>query len=297
MGIEIEGPDGVQRMLATIRDDVAREIALVNETVIAVPLPHQNGEYDCRCPQQECLTVFKVDLATLQQKDTLLCVQCARRQHRDAYITPQQYAHARAVGLNILDDRISLGLPRQDAKYQPIESDNQTICAVCGCDFHVQGKLGFCPQCGVYNALQHALDDIARIAEDAKAGRQTTHHAYLLTVSAIKAYGCALEKPLAALGKKQYRFDFQNAEKTHRMLGELGIAINGQVYKDWLLGMCIRHLCEYQNGVVDEAFIQRTGHLTARVGRSYAFNTDEFLAFVCAMRSVMEETDRVVFAV
>jgi hypothetical protein len=60
--------------------------------------------------------------------------------------------------------------------------------------------------------------------------------------------------------------------------------------------MSIRHLCDYQNGVVDEAFIRRTAHPSARIGRSYAFNTEDFQAFVSAMKSVMKETDRVIFA-
>jgi hypothetical protein len=105
------------------------------------------------------------------------------------------------VGLNTLEDRLSLGLPKQDAKYLPSESDHQTTCAACGCCFHVQGKLGFYPQCGMYNALQHTLDEIGILVEDVHAGQKSIQQAYVLVVSAVKSYGCVLEKPLCALGK------------------------------------------------------------------------------------------------
>lgn len=164
-------------------------------------------------------------------------------------------------------------------------------CPACACRYAVVGAAFFCPACG-HNAadmmfaqsiagLRGALDTVAaiRAAIDDKdtaetTGRMIVENGLQNAVTAFQRYAEALHGKTPSASRPR-RNAFQSLEEG----SALWFGVTGKRYTDYLdsgeIALLVRafqqrHLLAHRQGLVDEAYLKRTGDTTYRPGQRIA---------------------------
>jgi hypothetical protein len=175
--------------------------------------------------------------------------------------------------------------------YREKRLETEIVCSNCTLRYAVYGVFAFCPDCGLHNSLQILTKNLELAAKmlDVAAAAEPDLQARLIEnaledcVSSFDGFGrkiCYLHAGEATNPTKAEKVSFQNLEGASRNLTELfnvdlAAGLRGDEWPTALRCFQKRHLLAHKMGVVDQAYIRKTGDTQAAVGRKVAVSADE----------------------
>lgn len=140
---------------------------------ISVSLPHDaEGFVDRECPAPACMRVFKVKPGTgLDNANECICPYCGHKAGSDHFFTRSQIDYAKEVASARVQEAVGHELEdmarqfpsgglvsmkvkrgsRMTPRYRHITLPTALRCAVCTCEYKIDGHAGICPDCGHLN--------------------------------------------------------------------------------------------------------------------------------------------------
>lgn len=210
--------------------------------------------------------------------------------HRD--MKKMEFNHKPKGGFGVgISMKLKPGRPTPIHYYREKQLETEVVCVNCTLRYSVYGVFAFCPDCGQHNSLQ-ILDknlelvgkmlDLAADAEKELAER-LVENALEDCVSAFDGFGRELGKVHANTARNPASvatISFQNLEGARTRLRELfGFEFAADIAAEkWgaaAIAFQKRHLVAHKAGVVDQAYVTKTGDNSAVVGRRIGIDADE----------------------
>lgn len=243
------------------------------------------------------------------------CPYCGHTQGHDHFHTREQIEYAKSVAFQQFSDRLTNELKKLEFDHKPRgmfgigisvkvnpgqsppihhyrerQLETEVVCSSCTLRYAVYGVFAFCPDCGQHNSLQildanlvivGKLLDLAEAA-DRELAHKLVENALEDCVSAFDGFGRELcrvyvaQNPTARLD----RWTFQSLDAVRSNIQDLaGADLSALVpSSDWnaaVIGFQKRHLVAHKMGVVDQAYITKTGDTRYAVGRKVDISATE----------------------
>lgn len=186
--------------------------------------------------------------------------------------------------------------------YQEETLETEIVCANCTLHYSVFGVFAYCPDCATHNSFQVLDQNFALLEkqvalaerEGGELGRQLIEDALENAVSVFDAFGretCKLISEGDSTLINLQGISFQNLEAAYKkVLKLLSIDLKEQLEDgEWdKLLVCFqkRHLLTHTLGVVDLAYINKSGDRSARVGTRVQVSILEVRTLVDILRKV-----------
>ena len=196
--------------------------------------------------------------------------------------------------------KVKPGRPTPIHYYREKELETEVVCANCTLRYSVYGVFAFCPDCGQHNSLQilDANREVVAKMLDLAAGadkplaEKLIENAMEDCISAFDGFGrelCRLHARKAADPARAEKISFQNLDgaKTN-VLNEFGHDISAYVTPDeWaavVRNFQKRHLIAHKMGVIDEAYVAKSGDPHAVVGRKVSISAEDVTNTLAVVR-------------
>lgn len=220
--------------------------------------PDEKGFTGRECPNDECLSYFKIKFGTGLKGDSLLChcPYCGYVESHDKFFTKEQIEYAKSVALNRITGALIKDLKKLEFEHRPqgcfgigislkVEGrphpihyyrekqlETEVVCDKCTLEYTIYGVFGFCPDCGVHNSVQifnknldlaQKMITLASNQEQAIA-EQLIVNALEDCVSSFDGFGreiCKTYVNKAITPEKVETLSFQNIERARDRVKEL----------------------------------------------------------------------------
>jgi len=157
--------------------------------------PDKNGYFDKECPNQECLSKFKIwpeDWESKNETDIMFCPFCGHQAPFKSWYTTEQVEQAKEQAFNHVKAAFGKALQRDAANFNrkskkgfitmtmkfkgstyalnlPAEAleemEQQITCEKCGSRYSIIGSAFFCPSCGHNSAKQTFSNTILKVKD------------------------------------------------------------------------------------------------------------------------------------
>ena len=288
-------------------------------------IPDEEGYLDKECPNEECLSKFKVqsdDWAERIHEHDAFCPFCGHKADDEQWFTTEQVEQAKGQAVEYAGQLISDALKKDsrrggfkykgnrhfyDLPAEALELMQQKItCDECGFRYAVVGSSFFCPCCGkntttrTYHSMiektrcsVETLDTIRQSIPDKDAAEYCCE---TLLIGALNELVVTVQHVCEAVYKERVPDAklklnvFQRLEDGNKLWEDL----TGEGYKDWLtnsqydsLVKCFhrRHLFDHQAGIVDQRYVDKSGDKSYKVGQRIKLKQNELLQYI----SVVDE--------
>jgi len=210
--------------------------------------------------------------------------------HKDFKKLEFEHKPRGAFGIGI-SMKFKPGRPIPIYRYQEKELETEIICENCTLRYAVYGIFAYCPDCGIHNSLQILLTDFEVIkkqivlaeSQEAPLAEILIEDALENCVSKFDGFGrnhCRSHKRKAKEPAKAENISFQNISGAKGKLKKLfGVDITaGLAAEDWdhvVLCFQKRHVFEHNKGVIDQAYVDKSGDPSAVVSRKLEIASSE----------------------
>lgn len=299
---------------------------MLTTTRHSVRIPPDPDSFTGReCPLPDCERYFKVEFGTgLKGSNPCHCPYCGHVAPHDKFWTKEQIAYAKSVVFNEVTKSVlgqlrrlerrpdphaflSLsikveGRPHPIRHYREQVLEQTVVCDQCTLRYAIYGVFGHCPDCGVHNSLQildanlGIVEKMVQLAQEAPAeiAPKLVENALEDAVSSMDGFGrevCRVFAAKASAPSRASSLSFQAIEKARDNARDLfGIDLAQPVTPDeWaavLRSFQKRHLLAHRMGVVDQAYLDRTGEPGSLLGRRITILPQEVSALARALRAI-----------
>lgn len=189
--------------------------------------------------------------------------------------------------------------------YHEDELETEIVCSHCTLRYAIYGVFAFCPDCVTHNSLQILSANLDLIEkqidlaerEGGDLGRQLIDDGIENAVSSFDAFGREVCKNLANRNPAHAALasiSFQNLEGARsRIQKELSIdiasLIDANSWSELIIRFQMRHLLSHCLGVVDKAYIEKTGDTTTQVGHKIQVTSEDVSMAVRILRELGDE--------
>lgn len=204
--------------------------------------------------------------------------------------------------------KLEPGRPIPIYRYREKELETEIICENCTLRYAVYGIFAYCPDCGIHNSLQILIKDFEVIRKQLilAEGQEASLKGMLIEdalencVSKFDGFGrnlCRAHKQNATKPKNAENISFQNISGAKDRLEEqYGVDITRDLTsKDWdhvVLCFQKRHVLEHNKGVIDQAYIDKSGDSSAVIGRKLQIRTSEVQALVPILENMANQISK-----
>ena len=255
-------------------------------------LPDQDGYIDKECPNEGCLSQFKVndeDWGNLFSDEAVYCPFCGHSAPADKWIKMSMKYKGPTHFVNVPAEALA-------------EMEQKIQCDDCGARYAVIGSAFFCPCCGKNSARLTFTNTIEKvrakvrnidairelISQTSKDEAARTCISLLescvpdLVVAFQRVCECVYPQ-LPGAGSLR-RNVFQRLDDGSALWRNLV----GQGYEDWIdssemrsLRICFqqRHLFQHQDGIVDQDYIDKSGDTTYQIGQHIIVKKEDVLLY------------------
>jgi len=188
-------------------------------------------------------------------------------------------------------------------RYREKLLETEMVCDRCTLRYAIYGVFGYCPDCGAHNSLDileanlglvGKMLGLAEEQEDRALARTLVENALEDCVSAFDGWGRATAEAFATKASEPSKakgLSFQNIEKASRRVAglfgfEFSSALGATEFDDAHRAFQKRHVVAHKMGVVDQAYVDSTGDITAIVGRKVVIRADDVRALLPALRKL-----------
>lgn len=202
--------------------------------------------------------------------------------HKDLKELEFEHKPKGAFGIGI-SMKVEPARPTPIHHYREKQLETEIVCTNCTLRYSVYGVFACCPECGQHNSLQILEKNLEVVGKmlDMAAGTEKVLAEKLIEnaledcVSAFDGFGrelCRIHAHKARKPSKIENVSFQNLKSANTAIrDEFGIDLSSELSPDdWraaVTGFQKRHLVAHKMGVVDQAYITKTGDMQAVVGR------------------------------
>lgn len=290
--------------------------------------PDDNGFTGRECPQEACQSYFKVEFGTGLEGEDLPCIcpYCGHSGDPDSFWTRTQLEYAESVALReVLGDfdkalkrlerrprrgsMLSLEIkvesrPYPIAYYAEEALETEVVCTSCSLRYSIFGVFGCCPDCGIHNSLQIVQANFAiitkmlELAEGTEPAirRSLIENALEDAVSSFDGFGrelCRLRASTSDEPKLAQSISFQNLEQAEQRVAkafglQLSALCDPDAWRSTHVSFQRRHLLAHSMGVIDQAYLDKTGESTSLLGRRVEVSAAEVEQLVANLREVSE---------
>lgn len=292
-------------------------------------VPDEDGYLDKECPNDMCLSKFKVqsdDWVDRIQDHDAYCPFCGFQADYEQWFTTEQIEQAKGQAVEYAGSLIGKSLKKDSRrggfKYKgnthfynlpakTLEIMQQKItCEECGFRYAVIGSAYYCPCCGkntstrTYLAMiektRASVESIDIIRNSISDRDDAERCCETLLTGALNELVVTVQRVCESVYKERVpeaklRANiFQSLDQGSKLWEEL----TGQGYQDWLtdeeyttLRTCFqrRHLFDHQAGIVDKQYIDRSGDNSYREGQRIKLNKNDLLRYISATESLCEK--------
>lgn len=262
------------------------------------------------------------------------CPYCGHTQGHNHFHTPEQIEYAKSVAVRQFTDRftqklkelefdhkprgmfgIGISMKVEPGQRSPIhhyrerQLETELVCSNCTLRYSVYGVFAFCPDCGQHNSLQiletnllivGKFLDLAEQADRELVGR-LVENALEDCVSAFDGFGrehCRLhmaQNPTARLD----RWTFQSLDVVRSNIQalagmDLSTVVSSSDWSSAVIGFQKRHLVAHKMGVIDQAYIAKTGDTSYAVGRKVDISASEVRDLTAIIKVLAEHIAKAV---
>lgn len=223
--------------------------------------------------------------------------------HKD--LKALEFEHKPRGGFGIgFSMKVKPGRPTPIHYYREKELETEVVCTNCTLRYSVYGVFAFCPDCRQHNSLQIRdanLEVVAKMLDlaassDKPLADKLIENAMEDCISALDGFGreiCRLHADKAAGQARAEKIVFQNLDgaKTN-VMNEFGHDISQHVTPDeWavvLRNFQKRHLIAHKMGVIDDAYVAKSGDLHALVGRKVSISAEDVRNTLAVVRKLAQ---------
>lgn len=291
---------------------------------VSIP-PDADGFTGRECPDGQCERYFKVQFGTgLRGQNPCHCPFCGHVAPHNKFWTKEQLAYAKSVVVNkvtgeLLDQLKRLetrpdphaflslsikveGRPSPIQHYRELDLEQVVVCDGCALRYAIYGVFGYCPDCGVHNSLQilgvnfGIVERMTLLARDAPPdiSPKLVENALEDAVSSMDGFGHEVCRVFAAKASDPVRagtLSFQRIEKARDQVRDLfGVDLAQAIAPDeWtavVRSFQKRHLLAHTMGVIDQAYIDRTGESPSLLGRRVSILPEEVSALSGSLKAI-----------
>jgi len=175
--------------------------------------------------------------------------------------------------------------------YQEEELETEVVCSNCTLRYAIYGAFAYCPDCATHNSLEILEQNFSLLEkqlvlaerEGGELGRQLIEDGLENAVSTFDAFGrevCATFIKKHPSQKSLTGISFQNLESAHKkVLATVNVDMSsflvGNEWQELLISFQKRHVLTHKLGVVDQAYVDRTGDTSLPVGRKLQLSPAE----------------------
>lgn len=256
------------------------------------------------------------------------CPYCGHKGGQDEFWTKEQIKYAKSVAMRTISDAIRKDLKKLEFDHKPQglfgigvsmkvkagprlpihhyrekELETTITCSTCTLRYAVYGVFAFCPDCGRHNSpqiLEKNLELVGKMLDFAKGAEselaaKLVENALEDCVSAFDGFGrelCRVHAAHTADPLKANRIRFQNLGNTRVELRALGLELTEALAPEaWEQAVNLfqkRHLIAHKLGVMDQAYVDRTGDSGAVAGRKIRVSAEEVAELSNTLRTMAQ---------
>lgn len=258
-----------------------------------------DGFYDRECPNDECLTKFKVDSedwSNIFKDEAVFCPCCKEEAPADHFFTSEHKEEAIEHARNLVRNTLTNALRNKSRKPIPKITlkaheilNTKYQCEKCNSKYSIIGTAFFCPCCGSSSIIDTYQKTIKKIEDSLTAInelKKSTADKDIIEntintiveagikdgVGAFEAY-CKESYLLKGGNMKGVRKNvFQNLKDGSDLWkGLIGIeytdCISSKEFDNLNILVNRRHLLSHNNGIVDESYIKKTNDTSYNIGQ------------------------------
>jgi len=201
--------------------------------------------------------------------------------------------------------KVNRGSIPQIKHYTENELETEVVCDNCTLRYAVYGVFAYCPDCAQHNSLQILNMDYEVIEKmlgmaagsDAAVQKKLIEDALEDCVSSFDGFGrnlCRLHSQKASNQAQAEKISFQNiAGAQKNLIDQFGLDIAaGLPINHWdIVIRCFqkRHLICHKMGVIDDEYIQKSGDISAVVGRKIQIDADEVRQLIGVLKTMSSD--------
>lgn len=286
----------------------------------------ENGMTSRECPECENIFKVKFGTGITDENLLCTCPYCGYKDDMQSFHTKEQVEYAESIAMQCMYDEINKlfddwgkkieissrnspikiklihnKLTYPISTYQEKELETNITCDVCQLEYAIYGKFAYCPDCGSHNSLQifnKSLDveakkiHLSSTIEDKELAQSLQVDPLINSVSAFDGFGRALLESSKLFRTNQLsKISFQNIENAReKILNLCDYDIKTEIIdEDWaflIMGFQKRHLLSHRSGVIDEAYLERSGDTSAILGRKVVVTPEEVIRFITLLREL-----------
>ena len=262
-------------------------------------LPDEDGYYDKECPNEKCLSKFKVnaeDWKNLFSNEAVFCPFCGHSAPSRSWWTTEQIEQAKEQAINQVSAKIGQALEadaREFNRSQPrksfikmsmkfsgrtsfinlpasaLEEMEQKIqCEKCGARYAVVGSAFYCPCCGHNSAKLTFFNTIDKVK--AKINNLDVVRRALEVVSKDEAARTCTS--LVETSVPDLVVAFQRLCECVYPQIEGAKPLKRNVFQQ-------RHLLQHQDGIVDQDYITKSGDVSYQVGQHLIIKAEDITEY------------------
>jgi hypothetical protein len=273
---------------------------------------------ECPVPECESYFKIQLGTGLKGENLPCHCPYCGHAAGPDKFFTKAQVEYAQSVVMNqfagaLLKDLKSLefnhepreafgigismkvsGRPTPIRHYREKQLETEVVCEQCTLRYMIYGVFGFCSDCRVHNSFQilkKNLELVGKMLAVAETQEQAVAQSLIENgledcVSAFDGFGreiCRLHAKKSTDLAKAEKVSFQNlegAKQSTKLLFNLDLAagLTDDEWKAAVRAFQKRHVLSHKMGVLDEAYVRKSGDTHAVVGRKVSIAIDEVRA-------------------